>query len=99
MVTRLKYCRSPGRCQGRALFLPITPFSAAATMMATSIIAGSDRHRRGDMPVRVVFHQLKVLETVVVDALGATQDVQPGQRARLARQLLPHLIHMIAVEV
>ena len=49
------------------------------------------------MGVGIVAHQLKILEAIVVYAVGTTQDVQLRQRPWRPGQLLAHLLQVIAV--
>ncbi len=47
VVVRLKCARSAGRCQGMALFLPIAPLRARATMRERIMFSGGLLRARG----------------------------------------------------
>jgi len=57
------------------------------------------RDRRLDAGVRVVAHDLEVLDLVVEDRIGLAIDHELGQRTRFARQLLVDLVEVVLVDV
>src|SRR5690606_7083149 len=102
-VVRLKNRRSLGRCQSNPLSLPMTLFSAAATMMDVigfSITSnGSHRYRRLDMRVRLVVEQLEIIVFKFKNIGDSRIDAHVRQRSRFPGQLELHLLEVIAVQV
>ena len=47
----------------------------------------------------VVFADLEILILILVDRVGAAQNLEPGQRARVAAELEAGLVEMIGIEV
>src|SRR5689334_19170892 len=97
IVTRLKYARSAGRRQGRALSRPMTRLRAMAT--TSDRITASNRDRRLDRRVRVVSLEAEVVEGEREEVLHRRVEVHHGKRARRARELLARLLEVVEVEV
>lgn len=56
-------------------------------------------HRRLDARIRVITHDLEIFESVIVDALRATLDVQLRQLSRGAGELRRDLLLVVGVSV
>src|SRR5512135_3461635 len=94
IVSCLKRARSGLSRQGSWLSTPMTPFSAAATII-DRLIESSYGDGRLDRRVRVVIVEREVFVLELVDRLHRRVEAHRRQRARLARELRFGLLEMI----
>src|SRR3954447_7022440 len=59
----------------------------------------SDRDRRFDRGVRIVFAQNEILEPEIVDAFHGWIQLHPRQRPKPSRKLFPRLLEMILIKM
>lgn len=58
-----------------------------------------DGHHTSDCRVVLVVHEFEIFELVVEDRVGCPTDLKLRVRVRHSRELLPHLLFVVAVDV
>src|SRR5699024_10750948 len=96
-VVRRKCFRSSGRCQGRSLSLPITPWRACAQIIP-SMTAPSDGDRRLDAGMVLIPGHADVLTGVTEQVIRPAQ-LQAGELVRVPGQLAPGLLDVVGVDM